>query len=151
MKVYAAGPMTGMTYEQASVWRWELDKLLKPCGIKLLSPTRSTSHRYATAEYPKVHSQNDGPMFTNRGVTRRDRFDVKSSDAVVFNVKGMKTAAMGTLIELGWATAYDKPTIMIMEPGGFHEHAMVNDLVDYRVHTVEAAAEIVKILFAVEN
>jgi hypothetical protein len=49
------------------------------------------------------------------------------------------------MIEIGWCDSTRTPLILCMEPeGNVHQHAMVVELADFIVPTVEAGIEIVK-------
>lgn len=143
--VYAAGPMSGLPYEQAHAWRKELANRLSPF-IHVLAPTRVKPH---TDIIPKVHQDRsiEGPLLTDRGITRRDKFDLRRSQVVVFNLLGVKQVYIGTTIELGWADAYEKAKVAIMEPGNIYEHAMANELFDYITGSLDEAVYVVKTLY----
>jgi len=86
-----------------------------------------------------------GPLFTSKGIMTRDHNDVMTSDIVLIDLTGCKEVSKGSLMELAWAYAYRIPTIVVMEPSGnIHDnHPMISEAIDYRVQSLEEAAEIV--------
>jgi nucleoside 2-deoxyribosyltransferase len=73
----------------------------------------------------------------------RDRYDVMSSDVVLFNLLGTTTVSIGTCIEFGWADAFRKPVVLVMEPeGNLHDHPMVREAAGYIVPTLDEAVQV---------
>jgi nucleoside 2-deoxyribosyltransferase len=92
-------------------------------------------------------------MTTDEGIVTRDIWDVQRADAVLFNLLNAKKISIGTMVEYGWASAFNKPIITVMEKRGskkenIHEHPMVRRASGYRVETLEQGLTVVKALFA---
>lgn len=145
--VYLAGPILALTYDECTEWRQQAIIELRKYGITGLSPMRGK-------EFLREHK---GPLTkdvvhmltTDSAITIRDKWDVKQSDAVLFNLLKAPKVSIGTVVEYGWASAFDKPIVTIMEDeGNLHEHAMIRRLSAYRVKTLEEGLEVVKALFA---
>ena len=146
--VYLAGPIDGLTYAQAVDWRQYAIKELRKDGITGLSPLRAKEF-LAKHDGPLVRGVSDSVLVTDAAITIRDMWDVHESDAVLFNLLDAKKVSIGTMIEYGWASSFNKPIITIMErDGNLHEHAMIRRLTAYRVETLEKGLETVKALFA---
>ena len=87
-------------------------------------------------------------LASDSGVTTRDMWDVRRSDAVLFNLLQSKKVSIGTMIEYGWASSFNKPIITVMEKqGNVHEHLMIRRLSGYRVETLEEGLEVIRALF----
>ena len=171
--VYLAGPLTGLTYRDARHgWREEFAKML-PAHILPLSPMRGKDSLMG-----EVDIQGDPDMYPSNalcsasGIVTRDRNDVKNCDVMVACFLGMteRKSSIGTCVEFGWADAYRKPVIMVIEddPNGsytdsdgitrtivnsgkkanIHLHAFLTEIAGYRVNNLEEAAEIVRCLLA---
>lgn len=144
--VYLAGPIDGCTYEGCTGWREYVSKKLAQKGIIGLSPMRSK-------EFLKRHSKLEDRiskhvLASDAGVTVRDMWDVRRSDAVLFNLLNAKKISIGTMIEYGWGSAFDKPLVTVIEnQGNVHEHGMIRRLSGYRVETMEEGIAVVKALF----
>jgi len=145
--VYLAGPIDGCTYEGCTSWRNYAIEDLRKDRITGLSPMRAK-------DFLKIHPKIlDGlqkhVLTTDKGITTRDKWDVRQSDAVLFNLLNAKKVTIGTMIEYGWASAYDKPIITVIEKeGNIHEHCIVRGLTGFRVETLEEGLGIVRALFA---
>src|SRR5579872_3271647 len=98
--VYAAGPITGISYDESTSWRTELSGMLPFNDVVIMSPLRAKT--YLAGEH-EIKDHYDQIMSTQRGITTRDRWDTLSCDAIVVNLLGAKRVSIGTMIELGWA------------------------------------------------
>lgn len=153
--IYLAGPITGLSYKDATHgWRAEFPKLLNP-HIVCSSPMRHKKYlntlQVLGLDGNSREVYNKNALSTAAGITTRDHNDVYTCDLVVANFLGAKTGSLGTAVEFGWASAYKKPIIMIVE-GDFedfknpHDHMMLNHLAGFRVSTLEEAAVIANTL-----
>lgn len=144
--LYLAGPMAGLTYDEAGDWRLYVASRM-PHYIKCLSPLRGkdflAKHESITTGQYTFH-----PLATDKGLTRRDLFDVNRSRVVLMNLLGAKSVSIGTMIELG-AIKFQtgKLVVVAMEPeGNLHDHPMVRESADYVVNTLDEAIDIVRII-----
>lgn len=144
MKVYLAGPITGLTYAQGQDWREYIAQKLKSFGIGGFSPLRGKD--YLKGEGALSGSYEQHPPSTQKGLNGRDRNDVMTADAVIINLLGAIKISIGTMIEIGWADAYRKPVILVMEAGNPHDHPMVKENCVYQVSTLEDAVKLTKVL-----
>lgn len=157
-EIYLAGPITGLSYGEARHgWREEFDAILYKMGpafrhIKCRSPMRAKQHLETLEEIGATGDQPEYDHFISKGraIVERDRNDVRTSDAVVFNFLGASVASVGSCIEIGWADAFRVPTVLIIEDYARilknpHEHLMVDGICGYRVNNLQDAA------FAVAN
>ena len=54
---------------------------------------------------------------------------------------------IGTMVEYGWADAYRKPVITVIErEGNVHDHPMVQKITGFRVETLDEGLETVRAL-----
>lgn len=77
----------------------------------------------------------------------RDRYDVSRSDGILFNFLETDRVSIGSIIELGWATApavMSKIIIVVMDNENLHNHAMVRQLANFILPTLDQAIEIAK-------
>ena len=146
--VYLAGAITGESFGSATDWREYVKTKLNP-GISGLSPLRAKD--YLASEEAIGDSYEDIPLSSSRGIMTRDFFDVQNCDIVMAYLKGTKKVSIGTVMEIAWAYALNKPLILVMETavseatgftaseGNIHEHAMIREATGYRVDTVDKA------------
>ncbi len=145
--VYLAGPINGQTYRGCTEWRkYVIDELNKE-KITGLSPMRAK-------EFLREHNlMKDGiesnVLSTDARIPTRDMLDIRSSDAVLFNLLDTEEVSIGTMIEYGWASAFNRPIVTIMEKeGSIYEHNMIRRFSRYRVETLDEGINVVKSLFS---
>ena len=137
-QVYLAGPIEGLTYADATTWRDKACTYLRACGITGLSPLRFKPYLPRDRPLGNADGQ-DHALSQPRAIMARDRFDCTRADVVLVNLLGAKKVSIGTVMELAWAHLDQIPTVVIMEPDGSnpHEHAMVQQAIDFRVTALE--------------
>ena len=141
-KVYLAGPITGLTFDEGQDWRAYVRDILAPVGIDAYSPLRQ---KHFLRAHGVLQGSYANPMATDKGIMTRDHFDVKTADLIFVNLLGAKSVSAGTVMELGWAYAYSKPVVCAIEPeGNVHEHPMVREALGYRLPTLDAAIAVVQ-------
>lgn len=158
-RLYLAGPIAGLTYEQAALdWRAAVSHALHgyhSCdpdqedhviNIRCYSPMRGKVFLKGTGETIGKQGYESHPMSSMQGIIGRDRNDVAMADAVFMNVYGAKAVSIGTTVELGWADAYRKPVILILDKGGVHDHAFFKGLATYVCDSVQQGIECAKAL-----
>jgi nucleoside 2-deoxyribosyltransferase len=142
--IYLAGPITGLSFDNAVDWRDEFNKLLPP-EIQGMSPLRGKT--YLQNETEIAASYEDNVLSCARGIITRDYNDCRRCDILVANFLGAKKVSIGSVMEIAWAKAFQTPVIMIMEEtGNPHDHPMVTECVGFRVTSVEQAASIATVL-----
>lgn len=143
--VYLAGPITGLTYEDATDWRNVAAQALDSDKIETLSPLRGKNYLLGrgalhAGDYPEV-------MSTAKGINRRDFFDCTRSGAVLVNLLGATKVSIGTVMEIAWAFQARIPVIVVMEKDNIHRHAMIEDSITYMTNSLDEAYELVRFLF----
>lgn len=139
--VYLAGPISGLSYDEArNGWRERFAHMLPP-HITPCSPMRGkdflSDQRILSGE-PDVY---DNVMARSSGIVARDRHDVRTCDAMVACFLGAKDVSIGTCIEFGWADSFHKPIIMVCEKrGNPHIHTMLCHMAAYCVDSLDHAA-----------
>lgn len=145
--VYLAGPITGLSYGDATDWRKEFAKKL-PSYIQAVSPLRGK--RYLDNEKIIKDSYEIHPLSGQKGITCRDRMDVGRCDLLLVNFLGAKKVSIGTVMEIAWADAWRKPIVLVMEPENVHSHAMVREVAGFIVPTLDEAAIVVTAILSAE-
>lgn len=139
--VYLAGPIKGLNYGGATEWREDADAALALRGITALSPMRFKNYLAMEGEIADSHAGHT--LSTAEGITARDRFDVQRCDVVLMNLLGADKVSIGTMIEAGWADAFRKPVVLVMEDGGIHEHGILGTIAAFRVSTLHDGIDVV--------
>ena len=82
MKVYLAGPISGLTYEQSALgWREQIKELLPE--FDLFSPMRAKD--FLATEGVLQGAYEGTPMSSTNGILGRDRNDVRTCDLMIAN------------------------------------------------------------------
>lgn len=139
--VYLCGPITGLSYGEArNGWRAEFASYMDQTLIDLYSPMRQENHLLSELQTIE-HKAYDGVLASARGIVAKDRLDVQRATIVVAGFLGAKVVSIGSICEVAWADAWQKPTIIIMEPAGnCHDRFFLTELAAYRVATIKEAA-----------
>ncbi len=140
ISVYLAGPISGLSYDEATEWRGKATTLLGQRNMTALSPLRSK--RYLSEKTHLAHTYAEHPLSTQRGIVSRDHMDVERADAVLMNLLGAKTVSIGTMFEAAWSFQLRKPLVVVMEPGNLHEHPFVREAADYILPDLEEAIDL---------
>lgn len=164
--VYLAGPITGLNWNGATDWRASARQWLEARGILAFSPLRGKEYLAKEQDItgnPDVMRAWGQPLSTPKGICARDSWDVRTSSVVLMNLLGATRVSIGTMVELGWASAWRVPVILAMEGAPVvkgdnlniapeqtrenpHHHAMVDELADFTVPTLDEALHLVRSL-----
>lgn len=143
--VYLAGPITGTSYEECTDWRKMVSHVLTSAGIDSYSPMRAKD--YLLQETSVDDSYEETVMSSQRGIYARDYYDCRTCDAIIVNLLGAERVSIGTVMEIAWATAYEKPIVLVMEKeNNIHEHSMLREACPFRVDTLNEGVDIMKTL-----
>lgn len=148
--VYLAGPISGLHYAGATDWRDYAIGKLATVGIKGLSPMRSKEYLSGMADLDKncIEYGEINVLSSPRGIMARDRFDATRCDVLLVNLLAADKVSMGSVMEIAWADLKRTPIVCVMEPGNVHEHAMVNQAIDYRVASLNDALHVVSAILS---
>lgn len=139
--VYLAGGIAGLTGPDATDWRMDAADVLREYDIAVRDPMRAKTK--LSEQSTISHNFNDyktfGTFFTSRGIMTRDFNDVKQSDALLVNLLGATKPSLGTIMELAWAFALQKPAVVVIEDEGnpHDNHPMIHEAMAFRVNNLE--------------
>ena len=146
--VYLAGPITGLTHDEARYgWRQEF-KSLMPEHIHCNSPMRGKEMLKKFGVLTSGNGYPDNAMTTPAGITTRDFNDVRTCDAMVACfLESEDRLSGGTFMEFGFAHALQIPIIGIGDTNDPNiHHLMAQRVAGWRVETLEEAAKIITLL-----
>lgn len=167
MKVYLAGPITGLSFGAASDWRDDAKKMLEKASlgrVEGFSPLRSKD--YLKSEGILMDTYETTILSSQRGIMTRDFYDCISCDLIFVNMLGAEKVSIGTVMEIAWGFAFRKPIVLCMEklaehfssasgvrvPDGekvqnIHEHAMLREAIGFRTDDFNQGIEtVIKVL-----
>lgn len=140
--LFLSGPITDVSYGDSTDWRKYVAQKM-PRLIKCISPLRGKD--YLKNEKSIKASYEDIPLSSGKGITARDRFDVKRADAILINLLGAKKVSIGTMIEVGWGDTGVKPIILAIEKeGNIHDHPILKNAAGFIVNNLDDAIELAK-------
>lgn len=140
--VYLAGPISGLSYEDATQWRLDVAEKLHRYWIKCLSPLYG---KHYLKDVEKIADTYENIALSSaKGITSRDRFFCQQADVLFVNLLGAEKVSIGTVMEIAWADSYGKPIVLVIEESGnVHDHGMIREVSAFRVSTIDAGIQIV--------
>lgn len=143
--VYLAGPITGLTYEECTEWRFKAKAVLNEAGIIAYSPMRGKEYLNDGKAIEAFNDRLPQRLSTQKGIVGRDHFDVIRSDAMLCNLLNTKKVTIGTMFELAWRYEHMLPTVLIIEDThNIHDHPFVMEAITYRTNNLNEGIELVK-------
>ena len=139
--LYLAGPILGTAYDACTSWRQYVCEKL-PSDIIGITPMRGKESLSGQQEIKVLDRSN--PITATKGIITRDRFDLMRCDMVLMNLLGATKVSIGSMIELGWADAFRKTVVLVIEEGNCHMHAIVQEIAGFIVPTLDQGIEVVK-------
>jgi nucleoside 2-deoxyribosyltransferase len=145
-RVYLAGPITGLLYQETVDWREKVKDQLAP-DVVAMSPMRGKAYLATGKPIEDATTQALGNVMSSaHGITGRDRNDVRNADAVLMNLLGAERVSIGTMIEAGWADAFRVPLVVVREPDNIHRHGMLDEVATYTVGDLDEAVHLVRMV-----
>lgn len=142
--LYLAGPITGLSYEQATRWREIVSHTLGD-DFDCYSPMRNKG--YLLNEVCIADRYTRYVMSTEQAIMFRDMFDVQRTDGLFINFLGATQVSKGTVMEIAVAWYLRKPIIIVMEKDNIHQHAMVRQSTPFIVETLDEGIDVAIRLF----
>ncbi len=138
-RVYLAGPISGLTYDQGNEWRKEAFEYFKMLGIEAYSPMRAKE--YLRKEGVLTGAYTDGLFSSARNIMTRDFDDCTKADLVLCYLLGYPKVSIGSVMEIAWCYGFRVPLVVVMEKtGNPHDgHPMIAESIGFRVDTLHDA------------
>ena len=145
--IYLAGPIAGLTEEEATEWRAEVRENL-PHGIIGISPLRCEPLKEGMVYTDD--GATDEMWSDPRAINAKNWLDTESADLVLaYLPKEMndRRPSIGTIIEIGWAIGLKKPLIVVSDDKQVMEHPLIECNAAWRLDNLEDAVEVIIGLF----
>lgn len=148
LKVYLAGPITGQTVSGCTTWRHRAKEYLDSLGFDAFSPMRGKDYIEDGVPLPAFYKREPDPthisgiLSSARGVLARDHWDVKRCDILLAYFHEAERVSIGTVMEIAFAHAYDKPIVGVVDE--IHEHPFVCECITHPCDNLEDALEVIK-------
>jgi nucleoside 2-deoxyribosyltransferase len=143
-KVYLAGPITGLEFDEAKDWRDSSSpfvRRLRALGWTELSPMRNKE---------KFRVQGKLSAFFDEGAAavQQDLTDIEEAEAVILNVLGATHVSLGSMAEMGYAYALGRPVILVTEgEDNCHHHVFTDYMGTVQVSSLNAAIKALQNLY----
>ena len=111
VKVYLAGPIEGCSDDEMVVWR-KAATMSFDDGIRAISPVRMDSN------------------FTTAIITQ-NQYDVRECDVTLAYLPKSITdrrCSYGTICEIAWAHAQNKPVVIVSDDSYVHDHPVIQEI-----------------------
>ncbi len=109
---YLSGAIGGLSYEQASSWRFKAAKILLSYNIACIDPMRGKEHLYDLEKIPSLLGQDKmGWIGSPNWLVHRDLADIGQCDALLTELTDPSHPYRGTLMEMVYARLWNKPVI----------------------------------------
>ncbi len=149
--IYLAGPITGVTYNGCTEWR-EMVRDRVPSHVHTLSPMRGKQHlKHKEVNGVIDDHYLDDTLASVKGINTRDYWDCRSCDLIFVNFIGATRVSIGTVMEIAWARAFNKPVICVMDENNIHNHSMLNYACGYIVRTLEEGLDVLESVLATDQ
>ena len=125
--IYLAHPISGLS-AQAILDYYDNMLVILSKAYNVLSPMAGKSFLRNDVAL-RAHGY-ENPVATNRAIVGRDRWMVRQADVVLIDLRLAAVASIGCVMELAWAFAEGKHTIVVMGPDNVHQHAFVIECAD---------------------
>ena len=125
MKIYTAGPISGLTYDEVSEYFNGTKSILESFGYTVLNPMSGKGELRTELKF-KAHGYDGVPVATNNAIFGRDRWMVSQSDVIYANLMNCgDRISIGTCMELAWGFILGKHIVIAMQKDNIHQHAFV--------------------------
>ena len=144
-KVYLAGPMAGLTIDEADKWRRELE-VEQGHVFEFINPCRNKEQLREHGAMTQF-GYDDAFMCSDQAVFARDTHDVHNADALLINFAGAQRISVGTVFEMGVAWERRIPIVSVIEPGNPYDHIFTRQASSVYVEDLTEGVMVLRSLF----
>lgn len=139
-KVYLAGPISGLTFDESDRWRHELTRML-PSFIKTIWPMAGEDVAFGLG---RLSDEQPATLLSNgKALLIKDEFYVREADMVVANFIGAPKISIGTQWECAWSFILRKPLCVIIDHNNINQHCFLREGAGWVVDNLVDARKIV--------
>jgi len=133
LNCYLCGPITGLTYEEATGWRNKVKGYfnMKDYPVRFFDPMDGKDHFMpADLVVPENYPPEDFIFTKPDAIFRRDLHCIDCCNVVLVNFKDIAKNSRGTMFELGYAYANDVLIVAVGDPDEIaHPFVMMSSIV----------------------
>ena len=142
--VYLAGPIAGLTEDQAKDWRLQINQELKDKsfgGIVGISPLRCETAIDGRYDILGSGQGQDARFGTVEAIAAKNDFDVRNCDMMLALLEDKSSA--GTLVEIGMAKALNKPVIVVSDNPDVRGHPLIRHCASWVLTYLDEAVDVI--------
>lgn len=141
-RIYLAGPITGLTFDEVYGWREKVQRILLP---EIESDNPLSGKQSLAGDALLTDGYTHDPLITDKAIFARDYFYIRRANLLFVNFLGAKHISQGTNYEIAWAYELRKPVLVVMEPqGNPHEHLFLREAAAFRTDNLPEACDMVR-------
>lgn len=144
MKVYTAGPITGLSYDQVMNRYRKQVAALREYGYNVICPM--VGHDHLKGESYLKSEGYSIPTTTSRAIKSKDMWMVRQADIVLVDFTDSLKASIGSCFEMAWANMLGKHVLSVIPETNVHRHAFVLECSDIVFTSLNEAYEYLKAL-----
>jgi nucleoside 2-deoxyribosyltransferase len=145
LKIYVAGPITGLTQKQVKENFLSIVNSLRKMGFKVFHPLMGKEQNFrGNYKMKPTYGPDADVLLSDHAITSRDHWMIEQSDIVFMNLQHAQKISIGCVSELDRANCLRKHTVLILDKGNVHSHGFVFDNADVVFETVEQGIEYMK-------
>lgn len=142
--IYLIGPITGLSYDDATSHFTDRAKLLP--GYDILQPMLGKEYLRNETELKAVGYE-DFPISTNHAITLSDFWRVDQADILFADfTKAKDKVSIGTVAEISRGFAKGKLIITVLPDNNIHNHAFILEMSTVVFKTVEEGIDYLNII-----
>lgn len=123
--VYLAGPIAGLTEGEAKDWRTYASSRLQEAGIIGVSPLRCEPSINGRYDVPDNGQELDTRFGTALAIGSKNDFDARHCTMTLAYLPKSPRRSVGTIIEIGWGRALNKPVIVVTDDEYLQNHPCI--------------------------
>ena len=139
MKIYTAGPITGLSYDKVMDRYEKQVAILKSYGYDVVCPM--TGKGYLKYEKALSSTGYKHPTATNHAIKGRDMWMVRYTDIVLVDFTDSEVASIGSCMEMAWASMLGKHIVIVLPDNNIHKHAFILECADVIFNNITDAYE----------
>ena len=142
MKIYIAGPITGLSYDQVMGRFKEQSDTLKSYGYDVLCSMVGKDY---LKDEKFLHGEGYAtPASNSHAIKGRDMWMVRQCDVILIDFSAGDVASIGSCFEMAWANMLGKHIVVVVPEGNIHQHAFVTECADIVFPAIEDAYRYLK-------
>ncbi len=144
-RIYLCGPIRGLSYEEAIVWRSKAIEKFTTFGFECLSPMRSKELIKGEEKITDSYENLNG--YSAHDIFARDKFDVSQCDIILANFLDKKSTIIGSLFEIAWGYLLGKYIVIVVPKDSVYRHPFIRESASIMFENLDEAVDYIAVTF----